>query len=129
MAHVTKSIDGDVHVLAIVSNGRVTLSHRVELVAQEDRVWLLVGLEQTINRDPKITGRLLILHGEIKDVVGNGAEHLVADVGVHHLPVHIIRGSGRRAVDVTKDAELATHGTEEGLPLGVIGVLQLVIGK
>lgn len=88
----------------------------------------LVGLDQAVNRDPKITSRLLILHGAIKDLVGNRAKHPATEVGVHHLLVCIIRGSRRRVISVANDAELATHGMEEGLPLGVIGVLQLVTG-
>ena len=53
MADVTQGIGSGLHLLAVVVDGEVALSHRVELVTQEDGAGGLVRLKEACDRHPQ----------------------------------------------------------------------------
>jgi hypothetical protein len=89
-----------------------------------DRPGLLVGAELPLDGEPKLPGRrLLTVHGELKDRVENGAEHLGEDTAISLIPVKVVGTRLHGAANVRAQAKLAAHGLVGG-PLGVVGVLQ-----
>jgi len=75
------------HANAVGVNGQIPLSHRVELVIQEDGARSFVRLEHRADGRPKGARRLLVVgHGEVEDGVGDGAVHPSADAEVSLQP-------------------------------------------
>ena len=93
----------------------------MERMTQEDGTRSFVRLEVVGDGDPKVPCCLVGGHGEVEDVLGDGAIEPAADGTVGLVPCISARIRGRGAVDVAKEAELAAHGLEEAAPLGVIG--------
>ena len=71
--------------------------------------------------DPKISCCLVGGHGEVEDVLGDGAIEPATDGTVGLVPCISARIRGRGAVDVVEEAELAAHGLKEAAPLGIGG--------
>ena len=124
VANVAEGISRRLHALTIVGDGEIALGHGVELVMQIDRARLLVGLKEVVDGDPQVPGRLIRLHGEVEDVVGNGAEEPVAEAAIGLFPGGVGVG-GRSSVKMIEETEFPTHRAEEGLPLVVVGVTKL----
>ena len=84
-------------------------------------VWKWLEMEVVGDGDPKVPCCLVGGHGEVKDVLGDGAVQPAADSAVGLVPCISARIGGRGTVDVTEEAKLAAHGLEEVAPLGVVG--------
>jgi hypothetical protein len=100
------------------------LGHGVELVMQIDRARLLVGLKEVVDGDPQVPSRLIGLHGEVEDVVGDRAEEPAAEAAIGLFPGSVGVG-GRSSVKMIEETKFPTHRAEEGLPLVVVGVTKL----
>lgn len=74
VADIAERVGECLHALAVLGNREITLRHRVELVAEEDGALSLVHLEQVLDGDPKIARGLVWFHGEVEDVISDGAE-------------------------------------------------------
>jgi hypothetical protein len=126
VADITLGVDSGLHALAVGGDAGVTLLHGVELVIKEDGMGLLVGTEDVHDGNPKSTGRLgVIIHGEVKDGVIDGAKDPGLDVAVCLVPIPVGGIGGERAINVRLEAEFAAQRLEVGHPLAVVGVLHL----
>ena len=125
MADVAELVGGGLDAEAVVVDGGIPLSHRVELVAQEDGPLRLVRLEETVDGDPELTSGLGGAgRGHVEDGLGNGAEDPTPDTAIRLLPGGVGGGGWSSAVDVGDDAELAAHGKEARRPPGEIAALE-----
>jgi hypothetical protein len=114
VADVAELVGGRLDAEAVVVNGGFSLSHGVELLAQEDGALRLVGLEEAINGDPELAGSLVGgRRGHVKHSLGDGAVDPTPDAAISLPPCGV---GGRRCrggvVDVVENAELAAHGKE-----------------
>lgn len=124
VANVAEGISRRLHALTIVGDGEIALGHGVELVMQIDRARLLVGLKEVVDGDPQVPSRLIGLHGEVEDVVGDRAEEPAAEAAIGLFPGSVGVG-GRSSVKMIEETKFPTHRAEEGLPLVVVGVTKL----
>ena len=84
----------------------------------------LVGLKLVGDGNLELPRRLIFGHGDVKNILRDGAVEPRADAAVNLLPSRISAARGDRSVDVVKEPELAAHRLEEGRPLAVVGVVQ-----
>jgi len=96
----------------------------VEVLAQEDGAGSLVGPKLVGDGNPELPRRLIFSHGEVKNILRDGAVKPRANAAVNLLPSGISAARGNGAVDVMKKPELAAHRLEEGRPLPVVGAVQ-----
>lgn len=86
----------------------VALHRGVELIEEEDGVWLLIGMEDPLDVHPEIMGgRIGVIHGEIEDGVVDKAEDLATNAALCGVPLGIIGLRRSGAVDVRAKTELA----------------------
>lgn len=113
------------HANAVGVNGQVPLSHRVELVIQEDGARSFVRLEHRADGRPKSARRLRVVgHGEVEDGVRDGAVHPSADAEVSLRP-GLVRARGGGGGEMMQQPEFPTCGLERRRPFGEVGGLQL----
>jgi len=124
VSDLAECIGGQFHLLAKLHNREITLSHGVKILAQEDGMRGLVGLELVGVCDTKLLCSLILGH-EVKNRLGDGAVEPRAEAIVHLFPSGITAARRNSVVDVVKMPELATHCLEEGRPLVVVGVRQI----
>jgi hypothetical protein len=122
-ADITKRVGGGLHLLGIVVDGGVALGHRVELVAQEDGVWGLVGLEEAPDGQPEGTRGLIWRRRQAEDIWPNRAKEPTANTGVSNVPGRV--DGTNLLYDVGKESEFPTERGEERFPLVEVGPLQL----
>src|SRR5438128_1268351 len=96
----------------------------MKFVTPKVRPGLFVSVEELLDGGPQLSRGLPLLHGEVGDVIGDGAKQPAADAAVCLNPCGVVR-TGSSAVDVCHEAELAAHGCEEQRPLGVVRCLQM----
>ena len=110
--------------LTVLEDREITLDEGMELIAEVDRVWFFVVIEEVFNGHPKIACALVRFHGDVEDVVVDGAVDPPKD-GIIGLDPKQIGGGGRRgAINVGKKPKLAVEGLEEGCPLVVVWVVE-----
>jgi hypothetical protein len=124
VADVAQGIGCGLHLLAVGVDGEVTLSHRMEIVTQEDGARGLIRLVDAGDRCPQLSGLIWGL-GEIEDIVPDGVEEPIADTGVSSSPGRIGRACLLRAINVQKKAEFAAEGEEEGRPASEVRALRV----
>jgi hypothetical protein len=92
MADVMEGSGLGLPALAVCRDGRVALDHGVEHVEEEGGAWLLVGVKDFLDGHLEIVGGRLVglIHGEIKDGVGNRAEDPATNVALRGVPLRII---------------------------------------
>ena len=95
MTDVAKRVGGDLHLLAVVFNRQIALSHRVEFMTQVDGAGSLVRLKVIFVDDPKLACRLIGRHGKVEDELGDGAIQPCADATVVLGPSRINRIGSR----------------------------------
>jgi len=95
MTDVAKRVGGDLHLLAVVFNKQIALSHRVEFMTQVDGAGSLVRLKVIFVDDPKLACRLIGRHGKVEDELGDGAIQPCADATVVLGPSRINRIGSR----------------------------------
>jgi hypothetical protein len=92
------------HLLAVLVDKEVTLSHGVEIVTEEDGVGSLVRLEEAFDRSLELVGHLVQLEVEAKNVV---LEEL-RNAGFSDRLSPVMRTCRRHAVNVQVKAKFAT---------------------
>jgi hypothetical protein len=73
VTNITKLVGGDLHLLPVVFNRQISLSHGVEFMTQVDGARSFVCLKVIFNGDPKLSCRLIGRHGEVEDGLRDGA--------------------------------------------------------
>jgi hypothetical protein len=122
---IAEGIGDFLHLLAVIEDGRVTLSHGMEFVAEEYGVLFLVGAEDALDGGPELTGGLIVaLHGDVENRVVDGAKDPRADAAVCLVPNRVVGAPWKGAVNVQLEAEFAARRLEGG-PFGEVGVREL----
>ena len=85
---------------------------------------LLVLLEQGLDGDEQDTRILIRFHGEVENLIIDGAVHPATDAGIRLRPRGVSRAHILRAIDVTEQPVLGAESGEERLPLGEVGALE-----
>jgi hypothetical protein len=111
-----EGVSGLLHLLTVVGDREIALSHGVEGVTQVDRSQRPIGLEVVGDRDPQIASCLILAaHGEVEDGIGDGAVESAANAEIRLL-LGRLRGVGggwrSSVVNVLQQPELAAHRAE-----------------
>jgi hypothetical protein len=83
LSDVSEGVGGLLHLLAVLRDREIALSHGVEGMTQVDRPRRPVGLEVIGDGDPQLASRLVVVaHGEVEDSVGDRAVEPATDTVV-----------------------------------------------
>jgi len=107
----------------VVDDRQRALGDAVEFVAPVDHTGGLIGGEVAGDAHLEFIGALLILDGDVQNVVGDGGEQPCPHRVVLLLPERIVRTS-EGAVDVVQDLELAASSPEVGGPVRIVTDLE-----
>ena len=86
MVDFPEGIGNVLHPLGVGVDGEVALGHAVEFLPEDNSARLLARLEQGLDGDEQGTRILIRFHGEVENLIIDGAIHPAMDVGIRLRP-------------------------------------------